>query len=125
MRTLPKERIWIAEAQGRIVGCVAIVDALGGTAQLRWFLVDPASRGHGLGRSLLDHAVDFARQAGYRAIVLWTVSALAAAAALYRAAGFIRVEERAGRHWGVDVIEERYELRLADNPGILPIPEDS
>ena len=54
--------------------------------------------------------------------MLWTVSALEAAARLYRAAGFERVEQRPGRHWGVEVIEERYELVLTDNPGSLPSP---
>jgi hypothetical protein len=35
-----------------------------------------------------------------------------AAAQLYRAAGFQKVEERPGRLWGVDVIEEKYALDL-------------
>ena len=38
--------------------------------------------------------------------------ALEAAARLYRSVGFRRVEEKPGRMWGVEVIEEQYELRL-------------
>jgi len=116
-RASERERIWIADADARIAGCVAVVDGGDNVAQLRWFLVDPAARGEGLGGSLLREAVDFARASGFRSIVLWTVSALTAAARLYVAAGFSRVEERPGRHWGVDVIEERYELTLTDNAG--------
>src|SRR5438477_8747745 len=46
--------------------------------------VHPSCRGMGLGRRLLQDAVAFARQSGYHAIFLWTVSALTAAARLYR-----------------------------------------
>jgi GNAT superfamily N-acetyltransferase len=107
-----RERLWIAERDGRIVGCVAIVAAAPHTAQLRWFLVDPGARGAGLGKRLLHDAVAFARGCGYEAIILWTVSALEAAARLYCSAGFRKVEDRPGRLWGVDVVEEQYELRL-------------
>jgi hypothetical protein len=44
--------------------------------------------------------------------MLWTVSSLAAAASLYRSAGFRLVEEIPGRRWGVDVVEQRYDLAL-------------
>ncbi|MFI5402399.1 MAG: GNAT family N-acetyltransferase [Planctomycetota bacterium] len=108
----PRERLWIAERDRVIVGCVAIVAASPEVAQLRWFLVDPVARGSGLGTRLLDEAVAFSRGCGYRSIVLWTVRALAAAAHLYRAKGFSKVEEKPGRQWGVDVVEEKYELRL-------------
>jgi hypothetical protein len=60
---------------------------------------------------------DFARDHGYPSVVLWTVSVLRAAAHLYRAARFEKVDERPGRHWGVDVVEERYELRLRPPDG--------
>jgi ribosomal protein S18 acetylase RimI-like enzyme len=108
----PRERLWIAERDGRIVGCVAIVAADPQTAQLRWFLVDPTARGTGLGKRLLHEAVAFARESGYTNVILWTVSALAAAAHLYRSAGFRKVEERSGHLWGVDLVEEKYELAL-------------
>lgn len=107
-----KERIWLAERDGRIIGCIAIVASSPEMAQLRWYLVDPDARGKGLGRRLLQEAVDFCRACGYRTVTLWTVSALTAAAHLYRSAGFSKVEEKPGRQWGVDVIEERYELRF-------------
>lgn len=107
----PRERLWIAERNGRIVGSIAIVESSRPEAQLRWYLVDPAFRGHGLGQSLLAGAIAFARDCGYESIFLWTVTALAAAARLYRAAGFVQIEEKPG-HWGVDVIEEKHVLAL-------------
>ena len=108
----PRERIWIAEREGRVVGCIAIVAASDEVAQLRWYLVDPSARGLGLGTMLLSEAISFSRAQGYRSIILWTVSALEAAARLYRAAGFRLGEEKPGRHWSVDVVEQEYELVL-------------
>jgi GNAT superfamily N-acetyltransferase len=112
LRNSDRERLWLAERGGRLVGCVAIVAASAGVAQLRWYLVDPAARGAGLGTRLLNEAVAFSRRCGYRQVILWTVSALTGAARLYRAAGFRLVEEAPRRAWGVDVVEERYELAL-------------
>lgn len=106
------ERIWIAEQDRRIVGCIAIVGVSTQVAQLRWFLVDPRARGMGLGKKLLNEAIAFCHTCGYRSIILWTVSTLAAAIHLYLEAGFVKVEEKPGRQWGVDLIEEKYELVL-------------
>src|SRR5262245_21966796 len=61
----PRERIWLAEVGGRLVGCVAIVAADERTAQLRWFLVAPEARGLGLGKLLLTEAVAFCAECGY------------------------------------------------------------
>jgi ribosomal protein S18 acetylase RimI-like enzyme len=108
-----RDRLWIAERGDRIVGCIAVVGTSAKEAQLRWFLVDPSARGLGLGKRLLREAVAFAKRCGYESIFLWTVSALTAAAHLYRSAGFEKVEERPGRQWGVEVVEERYVLHWA------------
>ena len=109
-----RERLWVVEAaDGRIVGCVAVVRASEqrDAAQLRWFLLDPAARGRGLGRRLLGEAVTFAEAAGYRSMHLWTLRGLAAAARLYRAFGFALVEEKPNRDWlaGRELVEQRYE----------------
>jgi N-acetylglutamate synthase-like GNAT family acetyltransferase len=109
-----RERIWVAERDGQIVGCIAIVAASPDVAQLRWFLVHPDARGAGLGRRLLDASVAFSREQGYHRIILWTVSALEAAAHLYRAVGFRKVEEKPEHSWGTDVVEEKYEMELSE-----------
>lgn len=113
LKASPRERLWIAERDDGFVGCVAIVASTRETAQLRWYLVAPEARGEGLGRSLLNEAVAFSRTCGYRAIILWTVSDLAAAGHLYNAVGFRKIQEKPRRtRWGVDVIEEQYEMKL-------------
>jgi N-acetylglutamate synthase-like GNAT family acetyltransferase len=108
----PRERLWIAERDGRIVGCIAIVAASVQTAQLRWYLVEPSTRGKGLGKRLLQEALAFCQCCGYTDVILWTESALKVAAHLYLAAGFRKTEEKPGQMWGVDLVEEKYELRL-------------
>ncbi|MCI0641547.1 MAG: GNAT family N-acetyltransferase [Gemmataceae bacterium] len=111
--TPPRQCIWIAEHSGRVVGSIAIVAASEDAAQLRWFLVDPALRGAGLGRRLLNEAVAFCQSCQYRSVYLWTTSALTAAAHLYRCVGFQKVADLPGRRWGAYVVEEKYELSLS------------
>ncbi|HLZ71973.1 MAG TPA: GNAT family N-acetyltransferase [Dehalococcoidia bacterium] len=116
--TLPAagSRIWLAEDNGRLVGSVGILRREHDAAQLRWFLVDPAARGQGLGQRLLDEALAFCRASEYTSVYLWTVSLLTAAGRRYRAAGFRKTEEQTHALWGTVVTEERYDLAL-DPPG--------
>jgi GNAT superfamily N-acetyltransferase len=107
-----RERIWIVEHDDIVCGSIAIVDAGGGSAQLRWFLLHPQRRGVGLGKELVRNAIAFCRERGYRSVFLWTVSSLPAAAHLYRAAGFTLTEERTRELWGAVVTEQRYDLAL-------------
>jgi GNAT superfamily N-acetyltransferase len=107
-----RQRLWIAECDGQIVGCIAVVAVSARTAQIRWFLVDPCIRGLGLGQRLLGEAVTFCKGFEYSEVILWTESALTVAAHLYRSAGLCKTEEKPGRMWGMDLVEEKYELRL-------------
>ena len=107
-----RERLWLAELAGRIVGSIAIVDGGADAAQLRWFLVEPDCRGMGVGRLLLDEALAFARASGRRRVFLWTVAGLDAAARLYRSAGFTLAESVASARWAAALVEERYDLEL-------------
>jgi len=111
-RALPRERIWLADGEDRLIGVIAIVQAHRDTAQLRWFLVDPAARGRGVGRSLLAAAIEFARRAKYGGIDLWTEIELPAAATCTSrrcSTGFSSTRAGSG---GVEVVEEKYEMRL-------------
>ena len=107
-----RQRLWIAEIDGNIIGTIAIVGASEREAQLRWLIVHPDSRGLGMGRALVEKAVDFCRDRGYKSIILWTVSALTAAKYLYESAGFVKTEEETHELWGTIVTEERYDLYL-------------
>jgi len=115
-----REAAWIAEADGRRVGCVFLVARDCDTAQLRILLVDPAARGQRLGRRLVGECVGFARRAGYRRMVLWTNEPLAAARQIYLAAGFSLVSEERHHSFGVDLTGQHYELDLAAELSAAP-----
>jgi GNAT superfamily N-acetyltransferase len=109
-----REAAWIAELDGARVGCVFCVTGdEAGTARLRILLVDPSARGNSVGRRLVEECVAFARTAGYARLVLWTNDPLTSAARIYRAAGFELVSEEAHHSFGVDLVGQSYELRLA------------
>jgi DNA-binding MarR family transcriptional regulator/N-acetylglutamate synthase-like GNAT family acetyltransferase len=107
-----RERCWIAEKEGEIVGCIFLVKKTERVAQLRLLLVEPAARGLGLGSRLVNECVRFARQAGYRKITLWTNKILSAARHLYKKAGFRVIREEPHHLFGNEQIGETWELEL-------------
>jgi GNAT superfamily N-acetyltransferase len=108
-----RECAWIAELDGRRVGCVfCVAGDEPGTAKLRILLVHPDARGHGVGTRLVDACVAFARQAGYARIRLWTNDVLAAARRIYLAAGFRLVAQEPHHSFGADLVGQDYELDL-------------
>ena len=107
-----REKIWLVDAEGLLMGSLAIVEHSETEAQLRWFLLHPSLRGKGLGRRLMEESVDFCRSCGYKKIFLWTVNLLVAAGHVYARAGFRVVEEHTHQIWGCLLTEQRYDLEL-------------
>ncbi len=111
-----RERLWLAEVEGRIVGSIGIIQNTLQRGQLRWFLVDPRMRGGGLGRRLLNKAIQFSHNCGYESIFLQTVGELPVAGYLYRSAGFVKTEEFKQILWGQKITKQFYELCLDNKP---------
>ena len=108
-----KDLFAVAEdAEGNIVGSIAINGLVDNTAQLRWFLLHPSVRGAGLGKQLLQEAVDFCKERKFKSVSLWTISELKTAAHLYRQAGFQLTWENTREFWGGMRTEQRYDLIL-------------
>ena len=110
----PPKALWVAERAGRVVGSIFVLPSEGreGTAQLRMLYVEPEARGLGLGTLLVKQVVDFARNAGYQRVRLWTQSVLVSARRIYEAAGFKCVETAAHHSFGKDLLGEHWELEL-------------
>ncbi len=105
-----KERCWIAERGGEIVGSLFLVQLDGVTARLRLLLVTPSARGLGLGTRLMEEAIRFAQGCGYKRLALWTDSCLLEARRLYQKIGFKLVKQEKHHSFGKDLNEEVWEL---------------
>jgi DNA-binding MarR family transcriptional regulator/GNAT superfamily N-acetyltransferase len=86
-----RERCWIAERDGEIVGSVFLVKKTKTIAQLRLLLVEPKARGLGIGKRLVEECIRFARQKG---------------------AGFKLVREEPHHSFGYDLVGQYWELTL-------------
>lgn len=109
-----KEQCWVAERDGTILGSVFLVREPGeeGTARLRLLYVEPEARGLGIGNALVRECTDFARQAGYRKVVLWTHAVLESARRIYAAEGYRIVASEVQEEFGRPEVSETWLLEL-------------
>ncbi len=73
---------------GTIVGTLGMMPVSATLIELRKMYLLPSTRGQGIGRTLVQYAIDWARLAGFSRIELETAASLAAAMALYKKMGF-------------------------------------
>ncbi len=107
-----RERCWIAEQDGAVIGSIFLVRKTNRIGQLRLFLVEPEARGLGVGNRLVTECIRFARQAGYSRITLWTQSILYAARHIYAKHGFHRIHQERHASFGIPLISETWERKL-------------
>jgi DNA-binding MarR family transcriptional regulator/N-acetylglutamate synthase-like GNAT family acetyltransferase len=107
-----REKCWVAEIEGEIVGSVFVVQKTRSVAQLRLLYVEPDARGLGIGRRLVDECIRFARSKKYGTLTLWTNSVLTSARRIYESAGFRLVKEEKHRSFGKNLVGQNWDLRL-------------
>ncbi|RCG28321.1 GNAT family N-acetyltransferase [Sphaerisporangium album] len=107
-----REACWIAEVEGERAGSIMCVRDDDRTARLRLLLVEPSTRGMGIGGRLVEECLAFARRAGYARIVLMTVEVLASARRIYQRAGFQLDEQHDERSYGADVTVQTWSRDL-------------
>lgn len=102
----------ILECNGVPAGSIAVAKAGDDTAQLRFFMLEPEMRRRGYGNRLIDLALDFCREKGYKKVFLLTITAQVVARHVYETHGFYKVWSRNKSEWGEGVVEERWDLEL-------------
>jgi len=119
-----RERCWIAERAGAIVGSIFLLRVSDDIAQLRLLYVEPDVRRLGIGRQLVDECLAFACQAGYAKVVLWTNDVLIEARRIFLAVGFRIVAEEHHHSFGQDLVGQNWELNLyGGGPVVAPHPQ--
>ncbi|MGE3165856.1 MAG: GNAT family N-acetyltransferase [Planctomycetota bacterium] len=68
----PASAFWVLRDGPRLVGSVAVKGIDGSTAELKRVFLDAALRGRGLGKALSRWAIDWARDAGYTRLDIWS-----------------------------------------------------
>lgn len=80
----------LVDRQGdTVAGMVGLKPVSDGTGEVKRMIVDPAYRGRGIARALIEELM--ARAEGYRTLRLETADFMTEAQALYRAVGFVDV----------------------------------
>ena len=78
----------VVEQAGNIIATVGVYHLSADTCELRKMYAVPAARGKGLGKYLLNLAIDKAKEIGYQRMVLETAALLKEAIGLYKKYGF-------------------------------------
>lgn len=107
-----KDKIWLAEYNGQIEGCIAIIGQPNNEAQLRWFLTTPMLRGTGIGKKLFTSAIAYCKDKKFDNLFLMTTNMQKKAISMYEKAGFVKTESIKSFQWGQEMVEERFDLKL-------------
>lgn len=116
-----RDGAWFIRDGAQIVGGIFIdgSQTMGEGARLRWFILDPAYQGQGLGNRLMSEAIAFCKRKGFRRVYLTTFAGLESARHLYDKFGFQMCAEEDGSHLTgkASLVEQVMELLLPGESG--------
>jgi DNA-binding MarR family transcriptional regulator/GNAT superfamily N-acetyltransferase len=107
-----RDQCWIAEVAGAMAGSIMLTDEGDGLSRLRLFYVEPVARGRGIGDALVKACLGYARETGYRKMMLWTHAVLTSARRIYSAHGFAITETAMHDDFGKPELGEIWRLTL-------------
>jgi putative acetyltransferase len=91
----PRGKLMLATVNGEVAGCCAVRPLDSGdypnACEMKRLYVRPQFRGLGLGRQLVEEAMEAAREAGYASVLLDTLDDMEAARGLYGDLGFAEI----------------------------------
>lgn len=107
-----RDGLWSAFCESKFNGSIAIDGrkTQSDGARLRWFIVELGNQGQGIGKALLNTAMNFCRQVGHEKVFLWTFEGLVCARHLYEEAGFRLTVEHRVNQWGSKLLEQRFDF---------------
>jgi amino-acid N-acetyltransferase len=104
------QEFWVAQADdGGIVGCGALHVMWEDLAELRTVAVDPAARGHGVGRQLVDRLLDTARSLGVRRVFVLTFETR-----FFGSLGFVEIDGSPVPHGVFEELLRSYDEGVAE-----------
>jgi putative acetyltransferase len=109
----PRGAFWVVrDDAGRVVGCVGVDRVDARSAEIHRVYLDAHLRGRGIGRLLVETALDWARRNGFTRMVLWSDTRFTQSHRLYERMGFTRLGERTVPNDPNDSREYRFERDL-------------
>ena len=104
-----KDFMLIAKVEDKFAGTITFMGEENGVGRLRFFFVEPFTRGKGVGRLVFTTAMDMAKEMGYNHLYFSTYNVLNAARTMYRTLGFVITKETPEEEVAPGVIEEIWE----------------
>lgn len=105
-----RDRVWVVECAGKMVGFLLLMHREDEQAQLRYFILEKDFRGMGIGKQLMQDWMDFYHAKGYQGAFLYTTTGLDPAVSLYERFGFRKISQVKSQNFGLPLLEIRYQL---------------
>ncbi len=101
-----KDFMLISKVEEKFAGTITLIGEENGNARLRYFFVEPFTRGKGIGKLLFITAMELAKEMGYNHLYFTTYNVLKIARTMYHQLGFEITQTIPDENVAPGVIEE-------------------